>query len=219
MWPTRRSRERQTGTIDRGLPSPLMATPTEPDETELLRRYRAGDAAAFERLYDAHERPCFDFIRRQLAGADEATAEDLHQEVWLAVARHGERFDAGKSRFVTWLFTIARNKVMDHFRRSAGVIHLVDDIGDDALAEMPDEVDFQPDQVADQRQLAAAVIREVQALPFLQREAFVLFAHHDLSLAEVAQITQVGIETTKSRLRYARTALRQALSPWKARHA
>jgi RNA polymerase sigma-70 factor (ECF subfamily) len=53
----------------------------------------------------------------------------------------------------------------------------------------------------------------------LQREAFVLFAHHDLSLAEVAQISQVGIETTKSRLRYARASLRQALAPWKARHA
>jgi RNA polymerase sigma-70 factor (ECF subfamily) len=221
MWPTRRSPEVSIGAVNSGrrLPSPLMANSTEPDETELLRRYRAGDAVAFERLYDAHERPCFDFIRRQLAAADEATAEDLHQEVWLAVARHGASFDAGKSRFVTWLFTIARNKVMDHFRRSAGVVHLVDDIGDDALAELPDEADFQPDQVADQRQLAAAIVREVQALPFLQRETFVLFAHHELSLAEVAQITQVGIETTKSRLRYARTSLRQALAPWKARHA
>ncbi len=193
-----------------------------PGDPELLQRYLAGDAAAFERLYDTHERRCFDFIRRMLASADEATAEDLHQEVWIAVARQAATFDERKARFVTWLFTVARNKVMDHFRTRTGVVRLAGDIGDPAEAaqdEMPDGPHINPESVAQNRELAAALLREVQALPFLQRETFVLFAQHELSLEEVARITRVGLETAKSRLRYARQTLRARLAIWRTEHA
>jgi RNA polymerase sigma-70 factor (ECF subfamily) len=210
----------------RWLPSPAMATrDTGPDpsaDPALLRRYLAGDAAAFERLYDDHGRRCFDFIRRMLAGGDEGTAEDLHQEVWIAVARQAASFDEGKARFVTWLFTIARNKVMDHFRKSPGVVRLAGDIGEHAEAALDDLADtpaIDPECIAHNRQLAAALLHEVQALPFVQRETFVLFAQHELSLEEVAQITHVGLETAKSRLRYARQTLRARLAPWRAEHA
>jgi RNA polymerase sigma-70 factor (ECF subfamily) len=193
-----------------------------PDDPEWLRRYLAGDAAAFERLYDGHARRSYDFIRRMLAGADEATAEDLHQELWITVARQAAGFDAAKARFVTWLFTIARNKVMDHFRRSPGLVRLAGDLGETAEAALDGLADapaVDPERIAHNRQLAAALLREVQALPYAQREAFVLFAQHGLSLDEVAQITHVGPETAKSRLRYARQTLRSRLAPWSAEHA
>jgi RNA polymerase sigma factor (sigma-70 family) len=193
------------------------------DESALLLAFLAGDAAAFALLYDLHERPCFSFVRRLLAAADEATAQDVHQEVWLAVARSAASFDAGKARFVTWLFTIARNKVMDHFRRTGNeaalTTTLVDDEGEDKLAEVADPHAITPERIMHNRQLAAALLREVQALPFAQRETFVLFAQHDMSLEEVAHVTQVGIETAKSRLRYARAALRASLAGWRLHHA
>ena len=191
-------------------------------DAELLRRYLAGEMAAFERLYDAHERHCFEFIRRMLAHADDDAAEDLHQEVWLAVARQAASFDANKARFVTWLFTIARNKVMDHFRKSTGVVRLAGDLGEHAeaaLDELPDLPAIDPAAVAQNKQLAAALLREVQALPFVQRETFVLFAHQDLSLEAVAEITRVRLETAKSRLRYARQTLRLRLAHWRTEHA
>lgn len=194
----------------------------EPGAAELLRRHVAGDMAAFEALYDGHERHCFAFIRRMLAGADEATAEDLHQEVWLAVARQAASFDEGKARFVTWLFTIARHKVMDHFRKATGVVRLAGDLGEQAeaaLEALPDGPELTPERVVQNRQLAAALLHEVNALPFVQRETFVLFAHDELSLEAVAEITQVGLETTRSRLRYARRTLRLRLSPWRTEHA
>ena len=193
-----------------------------PGDPELLRRYLAGDKAAFERLYDNHDRRCFDFIRRMLATADEATAEDLHQEVWIVVARQAATFDASKARFVTWLFTVARNKVMDHFRGAQGVVRLAGDLGEQAEASrdnLADAPTIDPERIVHNRQLAAALLHEVQALPFVQRETFVLFAHHQLTLEEVAQITQVGLETAKSRLRYARQTLRARLAPWRAEHA
>ncbi len=199
------------------------AEPANPSgDPGLLRRYLAGDKAAFERLYDNHDRRSFDFIRRMLATADEATVEDLHQEVWIAVARQAASFDECKARFVTWLFTVARNKVMDHFRGSHGVVRLAGDLGEQAeasLADLADAPAIDPERIVHNRQLAAALLQEVQALPFAQRETFVLFAHHQLSLEEVAQITHVGLETAKSRLRYARQTLRTRLAPWRAEHA
>lgn len=156
-----------------------------------------------------------------LAASDDATAEDVHQEVWIAVARQAASFDEGKARFVTWLFTIARNKVMDHFRRTPGVVRLAADLGDAALALLEDTADAHelgPERIAHNRQLAAALLREVQALPYQQRETFVLVAHHELSLQEVAEITRAGIETAKSRLRYARQTLRQRLACWTNDH-
>ena len=218
----------QVGCGTKCLPSALMATldpappalprpPGPAGDADLLRRHCAGERGAFAHLYDAHERHCFDFIRRMLAGADDATAEDLHQEVWIAVSRQAASFDEGKARFVTWLFTIARNKVMDHFRKSTGVVRLAGDLGEQVVARMDEHADapaVTPERIAHNKQLAAALLREVQALPFVQRECFVLFAHDELSLQEVAQVTQVGLETAKSRLRYARQTLRQRLATW-----
>lgn len=193
--------------------------PIDTTETDLLRDYLAGDPRAFGRLYDTYERPCFDFIRRMLCAADDATAEDLNQEVWLAVARAAGSFDASKARFVTWLFTIARNKVMDHFRGASTVVRLAADSAEAEVHDPPDDDRLSPECMAQNHQLAEALVREVQALPFAQRETFVLFAHNELTLDEVAHITHVGVETAKSRLRYARATLRQRLLGWRVCHA
>ncbi len=198
------------------------AEPLPTGDAELVRRYVGGEHDAFARLYDAHDRHCFEFIRRMLGGADAAAAEDLHQETWLAVARQAASYDAAQARFVTWLFTIARHKVMDHFRKASGVVRLAGDLGEAAEAALdaqPDAPDLGPEHVLQNRQLAAALLHEVQALPFVQREAFVLFAQQQHSLEAVASITQVGVETAKSRLRYARQTLRQRLAHWRPDHA
>ena len=194
-------------------------------DASLLRRHANGQTAAFGQLYDRHDRRCLDFIRRLLGSAgsaDDASAEDLHQEVWIAVARQGASFDPNKARFVTWLFTIARHKVVDHLRQRAGPVRLAADLGEPVQALLdahPDAPEFSPEAVARNRQLAAALLREVQSLPLAQRETFVLFAQHGLSLDEVAGVTQVGLETAKSRLRYAREALRRGLAAWSDAHA
>jgi RNA polymerase sigma-70 factor (ECF subfamily) len=183
------------------------------DDAELLRAHVAGDPHAFARLYDRYDRSSFQFIRRMLGAAD--VAEDLHQETWMAISKSAADFDPGKASFPAWLFTIARHKVWDHFRRLR-VVPLVSG-QDDAAMRIPDPGPTPLEQV-ESRQMAEKIVSAVEALPLEQRGAFVMFAHAGLSLAEIAEATGVAVETAKSRLRYARASLRQALAGERSAH-
>jgi len=196
----------------------MPAPSPQPTDAQLLAAYLGGDQPAFARLYDRHDRQVFGFIGKLLGRDAASLAEDLHQECWLAVAKSAALFDEGKARFVTWLFTIARNKVMDHYRADkASAEQRADDLGL-SLADFSDTLSRLPERVLENRQLSDELLRAVQALPEAQRETFVLFAQMDLSLGEVASITGVGLETAKSRLRYARDALRADLRAWRPQH-
>ena len=185
------------------------------DDADLLRAHGAGDPHAFARLYDRYDRPCFQFIRRTLGAAHLDAAEDLHQETWLSVARGAAAFDPRKASFPAWLFTIARHKVWDHFRRQK--VAVLAQAYDEAATMIPDPG---PTPLAEiqSRQLAQRLVAAVEALPLTQRETFVMFAHAGLTLEEVAMATDVPLETAKSRLRYARVTLRQALADERTAH-
>jgi RNA polymerase sigma-70 factor (ECF subfamily) len=185
------------------------------DDAELLRAHGAGDAHAFARLYDRYDRPCFQFIRRALGAAHAEAAEDLHQETWMSVSTNAAAFDARRASFRAWLFTIARNKVWDHFRRQK--LAVLASADDDAAMSVPDPGPT-PLEQAQSRELAQRLVTAVEALPLAQRETFVMFAHAGLTLEEIAQATGVAQETAKSRLRYARATLRQALAGERSAH-
>ena len=179
------------------------------EDADLLRAHGAGDAHAFARLYDRYDRPCFQFIRRTLGGAHADAAEDLHQETWLAISKSAASFDPTKASFRAWLFTVARHKVWDHFRRQK--VAVLGSAGEDAALLVPDPGPTPLDQ-AQSRELAQRIVSAVEALPLEQRVAFVMFAHAGLSLEEIAHVTGVAVETAKSRLRYARAKLRETLA-------
>lgn len=190
--------------------------PDQVDDAELLRAHGAGDAQAFARLYDRYDRQCFQFIRRTLGGAHADAAEDLHQETWMAVSKNAASFDARKASFPAWLFTIARHKVWDHFRRQKVAV-LASARDEAAMMMVPDDGPT-PLEAVETRELAERLVTAVEALPLEQRGAFVMFAHAGLSLEEVALATGVGVETAKSRLRYARATLRRVLAGERPAH-
>ena len=197
---------------------PIGLTLMDPDpveDAELLRAHGAGDAQAFARLYDRYDRSCFQFIRRLLGAAHASAAEDLHQETWIAVARNAAAFDAERSGFPAWLFTIARRKVWDHFRRQKVTVLAA---GSDEAAMRVADPGQSPLEQVQSRELAQEIVDAVEALPLEQRGAFVMFAEAGLSLEEIAEATGVAVETAKSRLRYARTKLRQALAGRRSAH-
>jgi RNA polymerase sigma-70 factor, ECF subfamily len=190
--------------------------PDPADDAELLSAHCAGDAHAFARLYDRYDRPCFGLIRRLLGSAHADAAEDLHQETWIAIARNAAAFDPAKASFSAWLFTIARHKVFDHFRKLKVAV-LASAGGDAALMQLPDPA-ASPLQEVESRELAQRIVTAVEALPLEQRAAFIMFAHAGLSLEEIARATDVAAETAKSRLRYARAKLRQVLAGERSVH-
>jgi RNA polymerase sigma factor (sigma-70 family) len=185
----------------------------EADDGELLCAHAAGDPHAFARLYDRHDRAVFVFIRRLLGPAEAEAADDVHQETWIAVSRNAVSFDPAKARFVAWLFTIARHKSFDHFRRQkvAVLAGPGDPPFEDAALEIADPIQTPLEQVQS-RETALKIVAAVEALPLEQRGVFVMFADGGLSLEEIAEATGVSFETAKSRLRYARAKLRELLA-------
>jgi len=184
-----------------------------PTDEELLAAYAAGDARAFGELYERHERPMYRYFLRQ--GAAPSAADDLLQETWMAVIRHAGRFEP-RARFTTWLYTVARSKMVDHWRARDDAVSLDEAANDpdDVSLELPGSEADRPDVQALARAQARAFVAAVEALPLAQRETFLLQAEGGLSLEEIAVITQVGHETVKSRLRYAMTKLRAVMEAW-----
>jgi RNA polymerase sigma-70 factor (ECF subfamily) len=177
----------------------------------LLAAYAAGDARAFADLYERHERPVYRYFLRQ--GATPAQADDLLQDTWLAVVRNAGHFEP-RAKFTTWLYTIARNKLVDHWRGRDDAVSL-DDAANDPDGDATMDIDagdaHRPDVQAMSRAQARAFIDAVEQLPPAQKEAFLLQAEGGLSLEEIAAVTSAGHETVKSRLRYAYRKLRDAL--------
>lgn len=185
------------------------------EDAELLRAHSAANPHAFARLYDRYDKPCFQFVRRMLGAAHAVAAEDVHQETWIAISKNAHDFDPARGSFASWLFTIARRRVLDHLRRQK-VVPLRSDF-DDAAMMVADPGPTPLDRV-ESRELAERLVTAVEALPLEQRGAFIMFAHGGLSLEEIAQATGVSAETAKSRLRYARAKLRQALAGERSDH-
>ena len=112
-------------------PLRIMARMGETSDEALMLAYAGGDAAAFATLYDRHERPVYRFLLRSAGSAE--TAADLLQETWLAVVRHAATYEV-RARFSTWLYGIARNKLIDHWRARRPDVSL-----DEPAANDPEE--------------------------------------------------------------------------------
>jgi RNA polymerase sigma-70 factor (ECF subfamily) len=188
-----------------------MTLPDPSDET-LMARYGRGDAAAFELLYRRHEVRIWHYLNRNVR--NRAIADELMQEVWFAVARDAARYQP-TARFTTWLYTIAHNRMIDSIRTNRRTTSL-ESAGSGseaafAVAQLSADPAAGPLAAAVAQDQTAAILRAVGTLPDDQRDAFLLQVEGDLSVEEIATITQSSYETTKSRLRYARAKLRALL--------
>jgi len=195
-----------------------MSLPVDTADEQLMRAYAAGYADAFEMLYERHQMRLWRYIFRSVGEA--AAADDLAQDVWLNVARQAPNYQPRAAapgrpvaRFSTWLFTLARNRVIDHLRSARPTVSLDEPLDDEhTLADtLAAPSGFGPVRRIENRQQAEQLLAALAALPPVQRDAFLLQAEGEMSVAEIAAAAGVGLETAKSRLRYARTALRSAL--------
>ncbi|HEX6831904.1 MAG TPA: RNA polymerase sigma factor [Rudaea sp.] len=185
---------------------------TADDDTDeaLMLAYAGGDASAFDRLYARHKGVLYRYVLRHCANA--GVADELFQDVWMNVIRVRASY-LPAARFGSWLFTLAHNRIVDYWRASgqATVVTLDDD--DDAVtaSALVSPWHDQPDARASASETSARLRAALAALPPLQRDAFLLHQESGLSLAEIGHLTGVGVETVKSRVRYAVARLRAAL--------
>lgn len=187
-----------------------MTDEAVPADEVLMQAFAAGDARAFETLYDRHALPVWRFVQRSVH--DSALADDLVQDVWFSLVRQAPQYQP-RARFRTWLFTLAHHRMVDHWRTHK--LHASLDAETEDGAALADTLaadsGFGPVRQLQSREQAQALLDALAALPLPQREAFLLQAEGGLSLAEIAQATGVNAETAKSRLRYARERLRHTL--------
>ena len=175
----------------------------EPEDSALMLRYRDGDVNAFEVLYRRHNDALYRYLLR--LSRNEATAEDLFQDVWGKIINARARYRP-TAKFTTFLYRVAHNCFIDHVRRNRRHSNTAD-VDPDSTSGNDDGPDIQTERsLARQRLLAA-----LETLPEEQRDAFLLKEEAGLSLDEIAHVTGANRETAKSRLRYAVRKLKDAI--------
>jgi RNA polymerase sigma-70 factor (ECF subfamily) len=184
------------------------AMEARPSDEDLMLRFSGGDAAAFDALYARHRGGVFRYLLRQCRS--QAAAEELFQDIWMNLVQARTRYRV-EAKFSTYLYTLAHNRLMDHFRRGKGVelVSLDQDEGD--ALEIPSSPAAQPERAAQSRQQARLLLELVAALPAAQREVFLMYEEGGLSLEQIAAATGANREAVKSRLRYALAKLRDGM--------
>jgi RNA polymerase sigma-70 factor (ECF subfamily) len=169
-------------------------------ETETIREILAGDIESFRLLLDRYERPVVRMIRN--ITEDGQSCEDIAQDVFLTAYEKLASFDPARSRFSTWLFTIARNKSLNAMKKKRPVV----------MAELPEGIEQRhPFDGFAERKFLERLDKELQALPARQRRAFVMAEFEKLSYRQIAQIEGARLGTVKSRISRAKAGLRAAL--------
>lgn len=187
--------------------SPKLAGMDEPSDERLMLAYRDGNAAAFETLYRRHRTRLYRHLAHQCG--DPRLAEDLYQDIWTRVIAARTAYEP-LAKFSTWLYRIAHNRLLDHYRQHArGIVSKYDPDADPDALPAPQGSD--PALQAERYHLARRLADALAELPEPQREVFLLAEEAGLGLEEIAATTEVGRETAKSRLRYAVAKLRLAL--------
>ena len=181
----------------------------------LVRRCVAGDAAAWEEIVQNYNRRIYNICYRFAGSADDA--QDLTQEVFIKMYRTLSSYDSSKGAFVTWVTTITRNLLVDHFRKSKQ-----DRITDSLDAQSPHE-DAQPlsEQIQDQsappdarvrsREVGETVHAALAKLSPELREAVILRDLQDFDYREIATVLKVPEGTVKSRINRGRAELARLL--------
>lgn len=191
-----------------------MVTDAQPTDEQLMLAYRDGDAGAFDALYRRHKGGVYRYMLRQCR--DRAVVDELFQDVWMNLIRAREGYTV-QARFTTYIYTLAHNRLIDHYRKAGGaaLVSFDDDDEDTPVINEPVAAPRdEPERHLEVKQQAAQLLRLLDDLPAAQREAFIMQYEGGMTVEEIATAAGVNRETAKSRLRYALSKIRQRLAPW-----
>ena len=177
---------------------------------ELILKFIKGEQSCFEQLIHRHKTKVFAYISLYIR--DQALAEDIFQDTFLKViqsVKSGKYSDNGK--FLSWVMRIAHNLIIDHFRR----IKQMNTISNDNYeSDIFNSKQFADDTIEDEiikKQIHQDIRKMISHLPDDQREVVILRHYAGLSFKEIADITDVSINTALGRMRYALINLRKLM--------
>lgn len=179
-------------------------------DQELLKFYVEGDKSAIEELIERHRRKVYNYILMMVKS--QSIADDIFQETFIKVIASLDRGKyAENGKFVSWVLRIAHNQIIDHFRAKKTIGHITsDDVGYDILNHSRYSEATAEDKMI-QEQIDTDVRRLVDFLPVEQREVVILRHYLGLSFKEIAEQTEVSINTALGRMRYALINLRKLI--------
>jgi len=177
-------------------------------DEDLMLRYAAGELDAFQQLYEHHRGGLYRYFLRQ---SNQSVAEELFQDVWARVIQTRKHYRP-KAAFKTWLYTLAHNLLVDHWRREGARPVEQSASNDDGPEIVTADTNPGPQRLVDLRDCLEQLLQLVSGLPDVQRQTFLLRHEAGMSLAEIAAAMSTGAETAKSRLRYAMDRLRSAIA-------
>jgi RNA polymerase sigma factor (sigma-70 family) len=177
---------------------------------ELIMRFIKGEQSCFEDLIHRHKNKVFAYISLYIR--DQALAEDIFQDTFLKViqsVKSGKYYDNGK--FISWVMRISHNLIIDHFRR----IKQMNTVSNDNYeSDIFNSQRFAENNIEDdmiKRQVQKDIRKMITQLPDDQREVVILRHYAGLSFKEIAEITDVSINTALGRMRYALINLRKIM--------
>lgn len=154
---------------------------TGEDPKTLVLRAKAGDQGAFEELYTLFYTPVFRYIYLRTKNKEEA--EDLSQTVFLKIYKSISRFESGNSAPLAYFFTVARNTIIDHWRKQGRVIY-----DDEIISKKADEV-IEENRTTEQREAKEIISQAMESLTEDQREIINYRFIHEMSTQEICTIT------------------------------
>ena len=187
--------------------STLMTMDTE--EAQIATGLRRRDPDVLDALIEQYQHRLLRYLAHMTG--NHATAEDLFQETWIRVLEKGHQYD-GKSKFATWLMTIAHNVAIDHLRKKAP--RSLDEMRDpeDGAPFEPPAKDLSPFEYAAATQDKARIQAALDQLQPIFREVLVLRFQEQMKLEEIAKLINIPVATVKTRLYRGVQALRPALT-------
>ncbi|MBL7076657.1 MAG: sigma-70 family RNA polymerase sigma factor [Kiritimatiellae bacterium] len=178
------------------------------EDRRLIEQYRDGDVEALSALVEKYRRPLFGFILNMTEG--QGDADEIFQETWFRAIRKLDSYR--QKNFMGWLVRIARNLVIDRYRRRRPTTSLDMTRDDDSTPafELVDPAPGPTDKAVTEDDMSA-VRRAVETLPVEQKEVFVMRMQAGLSFKEIAKTQGVSINTALARMQYALSKLRPLL--------
>jgi RNA polymerase sigma-70 factor (ECF subfamily) len=187
--------------------------PTQPTDAVLVKDYIDGSELSLERLINRHQLQIFNFINSKINDRD--TSEDIFQDTFIKVIRtlkNGLYNEEGK--FLPWVMRIAHNLVIDHFRKSNRIPTIENSDEFDIFQFISDNAP-NAEHTLVQEQVLKDIQKLVQELPDDQKEVLIMRLYRDMSFKEIAENTNVSINTALGRMRYAIINLRKLIDEHK----